>query len=106
MQAVFIILYFLLGIVQIAAFLAGIKLWLGLGTFLGLVIFFLSASVPLGSIADAAIAFYGAYGAWQWPWWQAALLTFPFAILGTAAMGIGGIANLIMTTFSRPAERL
>jgi len=94
MQILFIILYVVLGIFQIAAYLDGINLWLGVGTLLGFIIFFITAALPFGSLADSAIAFYGAYSAWHWTWWQAALLTFPFAILGIAAMGLGGIASL------------
>jgi hypothetical protein len=105
MQVIFVILYIVLGIIQITAYLAGINLWLGVGTFWGLVIFFVTASLPFGSIADAAIGFYGACGAWQWPWWQAALLTFPFAVLGVLAMGISGIASLA-AAFSRPKQHV
>jgi hypothetical protein len=103
MQAVFVILYFVLGIFQIAAYLAGINLWLGIGTFWGLVIFFITGCLPFGSIVDAVIAFYGAHSAWHWPWWQAALLTFPFAVFGIAAMGLSGIAGLA-AAFSRPKQ--
>jgi hypothetical protein len=101
MQIVFIVLYCALGIAQIAAYLAGIKLWLGVGTFLGFVIFFATAALPFGSIADAAIAFYGAYAAWHWAWWQAALLTFPFAILGILAMGLDGVVGMVRATSQR-----
>ncbi len=90
MQFIFIALYVALGIAQITAYLDGIHLWLGVGTFLGLVIFFATASLPFGAFVDAGIAFYGAYKGWHWDWWQAALLTFPFAILGLLAMGMDG----------------
>ena len=101
MQIIFISLYFALGIAQIAAYLAGVKLWLGVGTFLGLIIFFGTAALPFGSIADVAIAFYGAYAAWGWEWWQAALLTFPFAIIGVLAMGLDGVVGVARATFRR-----
>lgn len=105
MQAVFLVLFIVLGIFQIAAYLAGIDLWLGIGTFWGLVIFFFTVSLPFGSVADAGISFYGAYAAWQWTWWEAALLTFPFAILGVAAMGLSGVAGIAgMLSRSRQHE--
>lgn len=101
MQFVFFLLYAALGIVQIMAYLAGIELWLGLGTFWGLVIFFITAALPFGSVIDAAIAFYGAYKGWHWLWWQAALLTFPFAIIGIAIASAGGMVAMMHTLFHR-----
>lgn len=97
MQLVLIILYVALGLAQISAFLAGIHLWLGVGAFFGLVIFFGTSFLPFGSIIDSGIAFYGAYRAWDWPWWQAALLTFPFAIVGVGLIGAEGVVKIAAT---------
>ena len=100
------VLWIALGIAQIAAYLAGIHLWLGVGTIGGLVIFFGTACLgPLGAIADAAISFYGALKGWHWAWWQALLLVAPFPILAVAATGLDGIVRLAETTvnaFARP----
>jgi hypothetical protein len=96
MSAIFYLLYLALGAAQIAAYLAGIHLWLGVGTFFGLIIFFGTAALPFpGAIFDAAISFYGAYKGWNWPWWQAALLTFPFAIIGVSVVAADTAADLI-----------
>ena len=101
MQIVLFVLWIALGIAQIAAYLDGIHLWLGVGTFWGFVIFFFTASLPFGAIVDAGIAFYGAYQAWHWPLWQAALLTFPFAILGIIVMGLESAASLAGRIYQR-----
>jgi hypothetical protein len=93
-KAILIVLYILLGIAQITAYLKGINLWLGIGTLLGLIIFFGTAWLPFGSVIDALIGFYGAYKGWQWEWWQAALLTFPFAIVGLIISSLGWIVDL------------
>lgn len=97
MGVVLFAIWIALGIAQISAFLAGIHHWLGVGTFSGIVIFFGTAMLPFGAIIDAAISFYGAFAAWNWPWWQAALLAFPFAIVGVAVTGMGAI----FSTFAR-----
>ena len=74
MRIILYLAYSLLGLAQIAAYLAGIQLWLGIGPPLGLLIFFATAIIiPFGSFINAAIGFYGAYSAWNWLWWQAAL---------------------------------
>jgi hypothetical protein len=87
--------YIALGIAQLAAFFAGMELWLGLGWIMSFLIFVVVASLPLGSLATAAVAFYGAYKGWHWEWWQAALLAFPFAIIGIIMMTISGAAGLV-----------
>jgi hypothetical protein len=84
-------LYISLGAAQIVAFLAGIKLWLGIGMFWGTIIFLISMLAPFGPIANSGLAFYGAYRAWHWPFWAAALLTFPFAIMGIFAIAVRSI---------------
>ena len=101
MQIVLFVLWIALGIAQIAAYLDGIHLWLGIGSFWGFVIFFFTMSLPLGAIIDAAIAFYGAYQAWHWPLWQAALLTFPFVILGFVVVGLEGATSLAGKIYQR-----
>lgn len=55
------IAYFILGIVQLAAYLEGVELWLGFGFVVDLISFVMLALAPLGSIVAAAVSFYGAY---------------------------------------------
>jgi hypothetical protein len=87
-------LYFALAIAQAAAFFQGMELWFGIGWILSLVIGIIVLGLPFGSSVCTAVAFYGAYKGWQWEWWQAALLTFPFAILGVAVMGASGAVGI------------
>ena len=101
MPAVGFLLYALMGLAQIIAYLDGIHLWLGVGTILGLIIFFGTAALPFGAFLDAGVSFYGAHAAWHWPVWQAALLSFPFAIVGVA---FGGVASL-SRAFSRKSVK-
>jgi len=93
MKILMFVVYFALGIAQIAAYLQGIYLWLGIGNVLGIIIFFVTAGLPFGAVIDAFIGFYGAYKGWQWEWWQAGLLTFPFAIVGLFIGSVGGIVD-------------
>ncbi|MGY3393428.1 hypothetical protein ACVWW6_006019 [Bradyrhizobium sp. USDA 3311] len=88
------VLYCLLGLFQLAAFFEGIEQWLGFGWIVAMILFFIAASVPLGSIATAALAFYGANHGWHWPWWQAALLAFPFPIVALISMALQGSGTL------------
>ena len=94
MGIIFFLLYFGLAIAQLAAFFAGIELWLGFGAFVGFLIFFVAASLPLGAVFTTAVAFYGAYAGWRWPWWQALLLTCPFLILSLISVALHGAAGI------------
>ena len=102
MPIVGFLLYALLGLAQIIAYLDGVHLWLGLGTVLGLIIFFGTAAFPFGAFVDASISFYGAHAAWHWPVWQAALLSFPFAIAGV----VFGGASLGQAFFKEAAKKV
>lgn len=93
MPVVFL-LYLLLAVAQFSAFMAGIHLLIGGGALLSFLIMIVAMWLPLGSIAVAATGFYGACSAWDWPWWQAALLTFPFAVLGVFSMSVGAVAKI------------
>ena len=95
MQALVILGWLVLGFFQITAYAAGIKLWLGLGTLGAIIAFFVTAAIPFGALIDAAISFYGAYAVWHWTWWQSALLTFPFAILGIALNGLTALSRFL-----------
>ncbi len=105
MPIILYLVYSLLGLAQIAAYLAGVQLWLGIGPPLGLLIFFVTAIIiPFGSFINAAIGFYGAYSALNWPWLQADLLTFPFAIVGVFVMGLSSIFGIAVAFHRRNAE--
>jgi hypothetical protein len=87
---VFVILFFVyvvFGVAQTGAFVAGMGAWLGLGALASMALILVLGILPLGALATSAIAFYGAVAVWGWSWWQAALLTLPFAILGIFTMG-------------------
>jgi hypothetical protein len=88
------LLYLAIGVVQLAAYFQGMELWLGIGWILSFVIFLIGTWLPFGSFVLAGIAFYGAHKGWRWEWWQAALLTFPFAIMSLIIMSAGGIAGV------------
>jgi pilus assembly protein CpaB len=55
---------------------------------------FFALAIPLGSLACAAFVFHFSYTGLQWGWWQAVLLSFPFAILGVVVMGASGVVEL------------
>jgi hypothetical protein len=88
-----VLAYFAFGFLQILAFVAGIKLWLGVGTFVAVLIGLgLGALIPLGGVFASIIAFYGAYKGWGLQWWQAALVCAPFLVLSISVMGGAGLA--------------
>ena len=101
MPVVGCLIFVLLGLVQIFAYIDGIHLWLGVHRPLAIILFFITAAVPFGAVVDASISFYGAYAVWRWAWWQAALLSFPFAILGAAGIAFGGLAKVVGRVRSR-----
>ena len=88
-------IYFAAAIAEFFAFLDGVHMWLGWGTFSAVLLFFgLHFFATPGAIAASCIALYGATHAWGWPWWQAALLVFPavaVSVIATAAVGLGGL---------------
>jgi hypothetical protein len=96
------LLYIVWGIVQIFAFVEGAHVWLGFGTFgtvVALVLCFMFAAP--GTLVLSIVGFYGAWKGWNWPAWQAAILTFPYVILSIAIFGFAGIASLISNFRSR-----
>lgn len=73
MQVIGVIFYFGLGIVQLAAVIAGLESWWGLNGFFSFIVAFIVTYIPLlGSIVGVA----GAMKAWHWEWWQAGGLFF------------------------------
>jgi hypothetical protein len=77
--------YFLLGIFQLAAIMAGAQVWWGLGTISSGIVGFVLAYIPIvGTLAGIA----GAHSGFHWSWPFAALLfLWPYA-LAALAMGI------------------
>ena len=76
--------WFLMGLVQIAAMVDGVKAFLGINTFFAACISVIVSYIPLlGSIAGVS----GAINAWHWHWLAAILLFFwPYALMLVATM--------------------
>lgn len=76
--------YFLMGLVQIAALVDGVKAFLGIGTFFAAIISVIVSYIPLlGPIAGV----FGATHAWHWHWLAAVLLFFwPYALYLVAGL--------------------
>lgn len=90
MGVIFTVLYWVCGLIQLAAFFAGIERWLGWHWLIGLIVFVLLSIFPFGAFGICAITFYGAYTVWHWPVWQCALLAFPFVIFAALSMVFAG----------------
>lgn len=85
MRVFFQIAYFVMGIVQLFAAWDGFMYMLGVGAFVGGLLAFTLAYVPiLGSI----VGMYGAIKVWDWSFLQAFVLFFWYLILFAAVMGI------------------
>ena len=95
MQILIFIVYIAVGVLQIAAYLEGMEVWFGIGTVLALVLAIIGWSLPFGSIAISAIAFYGARYGWHWESWKAILLAAPGVIFGILVATTGGIVALV-----------
>lgn len=92
MQIIGFIIYMAIGVVQLAAVMAGLESWWGLNGFFSFIIAFIVAYIPLlGSIVGMA----GAMKAWYWEWWQAGGLFFGGLLL-TLVFGVAsGIIDRI-----------
>ncbi|CNE70553.1 hypothetical protein [Yersinia kristensenii] len=90
MQAIGFIIYIGVGIVQLAAVMAGLESWWGLNGFFSFIIAFVVAYIPLlGSV----VGMMGAVQAWHWDWWQAGGLFFGALILTVLLGGVSSIAD-------------
>lgn len=90
MQAIGFIIYLVIGIVQLAAVMAGLESWWGLNGFFSFIIAFVVAYIPLlGSV----VGMMGAVQAWHWEWWQAGGLFFGALILTVLLGGVSSIAD-------------
>lgn len=91
----FFIIYLIIGICQIVAYLEGMHLYFGLGGFLSFIIFLFVYSIPLAGTAFVAImTYYGARWGWGWDWWQAVALAAPGIVIMLIIMATGGLASL------------
>jgi len=95
-----------LAIFQLAAFMEGLDVWLGLNTYWSVLAFVLAVMTPLlGSIFVAAIGFVGATEGWRWEWWQAALLCGLFVIMSFEVMGVGGAIGALSQFWLRTNDK-
>jgi hypothetical protein len=84
-------------LVQLAAFQDGAGLWLGIGWLLSSLLFFaLYGLIPFGEIGVILLTFYGAWKAWRWPWFGAAVLAAP-GLVPMALFGFGGAAGAVIS---------
>lgn len=94
MQAIGVVLYIGLGIVQLFAIMDGVEQWWGLsGIFAGIIGFIIAGLPLIGSI----VGYIGATDVWGWAWWQAGLLFFGGMLLTLAV----GASSAILEKFSR-----
>lgn len=90
MQVIGFIIYMGIGLVQLAAVMAGIHVWWGFSGFFSFIVAAIVAYIPiLGSVVGMA----GAMQAWDWEWWQAAGLFFGGLLLVVALGGITALAE-------------
>ena len=82
--------FFGLGLVQLFAVIDGIKVLLGVGSFLAFVIAAFFSWFPL---VGTAAGMYGAVIAWDWSWLEAAALFFGVFIFGCALLGAAYLAE-------------
>lgn len=78
-----------LGLLQIAATISGLELWLGIPSILAVFLALPFAWMPL---LGTAVGAYGAVSAWGWSWAMAGALFFgPFLVALVAILVSGGI---------------
>ena len=84
-----------LGILQIAATIAGVQIWLGLSTFLAVILAMFFAWMPL---VGTAVGMYGAVTAWGWSWAMAGGVFF-------GPMALGMVITLLASIADKSAKR-
>lgn len=91
MGGIVAIAYVVLGLVQLAAVMAGLEEWVGLHWVLAFFLALIIAYIPL---VGSVVGIMGAIEAWHWAWWQAGALFF------------GGLAVVVvLAVVSGAAER-
>ena len=88
MRVFFQIAYFVMGIVQLFAIWDGFKYMFGVGSFVGFILAFFTAYIPL---VGPAVGMYGAVKVWDWGILQSFLLFFWYIILWVAVVGLEGL---------------
>lgn len=84
MNAPFLVIDLVMGIVQIAAMLAGLQAWLGWPFWLAALVALLSGGflkLPFGSLIGCVLGVFGAWKGWGWPFLGALLLFLWWPIL-------------------------
>ncbi len=95
LQIVGFFIFFALGLLQIAATIAGLEFWLGLPGFLAVVLALLFAWMP---IVGTVVGMIGAVTVWDWSWLAAIGLFFgPLIVM----MMIAVLAGLYQAAISR-----
>jgi hypothetical protein len=103
MPALVSILFLVAAFASFFAFMDGVHLLLGWGGLASFALFVGLHLIPgIGALAASGLALYGAMYAWDWTWWQAALLVFPSLILALVAGAAAGVGGLISKL--RPAS--
>lgn len=83
-------------VLTVAAYFAGMEVWLGWGFVPALVVLIIACIVrDLGGLFVSVIAFVGMWKGWDWPVWQAFLAAFPSLALMVVGMLGGGIASVL-----------
>ncbi|MBS7544647.1 hypothetical protein [Ancylobacter oerskovii] len=91
----------IVGAFQILAFIEGVHIWLGWGTWAGVGLFVVAyVFQPFGSLLTIPLVYYGARHGWDWAWWQAAIFAAPALILSLIGLAIsGGVAILARRSY-------
>jgi len=85
-----------LGVLQLAATIAGIQVWLGLSVVLAVILAVFFAWMPL--VGTAAVGMYGAVTAWGWSWALAGGVFF-------GAMAFGLLLTLLASIADKSAKK-
>ena len=88
MRALVYIGYIILGFLQIAAFAAGLNVWLGIPIFLGFIIAMFVGPMP---VVGTILGMVGAHSAWGWSWFAAFMLFFGWLFVLFVGAAIGGV---------------
>lgn len=89
MQVIGFLIYFGVGVIQLAAVMAGLESWWGVNAFLAFIIALITAYIPL---LGQVVGMFGAMDVWGWEWWQAAGLFFGSLIV---AIALGGMMSIV-----------
>jgi hypothetical protein len=93
MQVLAVVVYFGLGLLQLAATIAGLEEWIGLHWLIAVPVALFIAYFPL---LGTVIGMLGAVAAWGWSWLAAFALFFgPFLVVVILTLLAGGIGALV-----------